>query len=135
MVSVVLFCFFFQAEDGIRDVAVTGVQTCALPIYRPQPRIAGVLLGERLDRDAQDLFLGARLAAQACPRIRGDPRFVLRGRAAELDRDRLALAALAHDGDLDRLAGPLEPDPLLQLRDVLDRLAVARDDHFARLDA
>src|SRR2546429_4587251 len=24
--------FFFQAEDGIRDVAVTGVQTCALPI-------------------------------------------------------------------------------------------------------
>src|SRR3989449_59272 len=26
-------CFFFQAEDGIRDVAVTGVQTCALPIY------------------------------------------------------------------------------------------------------
>src|SRR2546429_7355253 len=31
MVEVVLF-FFFQAEDGIRDVAVTGVQTCALPI-------------------------------------------------------------------------------------------------------
>src|SRR2546422_6337597 len=30
--SLVLF-FFFQAEDGIRDVAVTGVQTCALPIY------------------------------------------------------------------------------------------------------
>src|SRR2546429_4680259 len=28
-----LFCFF-QAEDGIRDVAVTGVQTCALPISR-----------------------------------------------------------------------------------------------------
>src|ERR1041385_6086214 len=28
----VFFCFFFQAEDCIRDVAVTGVQTCALPI-------------------------------------------------------------------------------------------------------
>src|SRR2546425_4914909 len=27
-----LFCFFFQAEDGIRDKLVTGVQTCALPI-------------------------------------------------------------------------------------------------------
>src|SRR5712671_7604316 len=26
------FCFFFQAEDGIRDDLVTGVQTCALPI-------------------------------------------------------------------------------------------------------
>src|SRR5256884_2280928 len=29
---VCFFFFFFQAEDGIRDVAVTGVQTCALPI-------------------------------------------------------------------------------------------------------
>src|SRR5690606_41030867 len=29
---VVVFCFFFQAEDGIRDFHVTGVQTCALPI-------------------------------------------------------------------------------------------------------
>src|SRR5205823_7780988 len=27
------YCFFFQAEDGIRDKLVTGVQTCALPIY------------------------------------------------------------------------------------------------------
>src|SRR5262249_59120057 len=26
-------CFFFQAEDGIRDWSVTGVQTCALPIW------------------------------------------------------------------------------------------------------
>src|SRR5690606_39782468 len=26
-------CFFFQAEDGIRDFHVTGVQTCALPIF------------------------------------------------------------------------------------------------------
>src|SRR3712207_6947768 len=35
MVSFVIelmFFFFFQAEDGIRDIGVTGVQTCALPI-------------------------------------------------------------------------------------------------------
>src|SRR5690349_21958908 len=32
-----MFFFFFQAEDGIRDLYVTGVQTCALPIYR-RPR-------------------------------------------------------------------------------------------------
>src|SRR5258707_11870527 len=31
-VSSFLFFFFFQAEDGIRDIGVTGVQTCALPI-------------------------------------------------------------------------------------------------------
>src|SRR5690349_3666431 len=30
-------CFFFQAEDGIRDLYVTGVQTCALPILVEQP--------------------------------------------------------------------------------------------------
>src|SRR5689334_24011688 len=29
----IFFFFFFQAEDGIRDGTVTGVQTCALPIY------------------------------------------------------------------------------------------------------
>src|SRR5438046_4184186 len=29
-----MFFFFFQAEDGIRDWSVTGVQTCALPIWR-----------------------------------------------------------------------------------------------------
>src|SRR5256886_17577685 len=32
-----VFFFFFQAEDGIRDLTVTGVQTCALPIYRAAP--------------------------------------------------------------------------------------------------
>ena len=32
VVVVVLVFFFFQAEDGIRDDLVTGVQTCALPI-------------------------------------------------------------------------------------------------------
>src|SRR2546429_9067071 len=32
---IMIFFFFFQAEDGIRDVAVTGVQTCALPILFP----------------------------------------------------------------------------------------------------
>src|SRR5689334_24576578 len=34
----ILFFFFFQAEDGIRDGTVTGVQTCALPIFDPGSR-------------------------------------------------------------------------------------------------
>src|SRR5256884_1129676 len=47
MVDETKFCmlcvfFFFQAEDGIRDVAVTGVQTCALPIFGG---IAGCAIG------------------------------------------------------------------------------------------
>src|SRR5256884_2596148 len=34
--------FFFQAEDGIRDVAVTGVQTCALPIYEVKAALMAI---------------------------------------------------------------------------------------------
>src|SRR3712207_9125574 len=39
--------FFFQAEDGIRDIGVTGVQTCALPICAP---LGGTRGGARLGR-------------------------------------------------------------------------------------
>src|SRR5687767_15277235 len=49
MIGVLLF-FFFQAEDGIRDKLVTGVQTCALPISvadlgLEEPDDAGLALG------------------------------------------------------------------------------------------
>src|SRR3712207_8550912 len=37
MINLCIFFFFFQAEDGIRDIGVTGVQTCALPILRFTP--------------------------------------------------------------------------------------------------
>src|SRR3989449_6601158 len=49
--------FFFQAEDGIRDVAVTGVQTCALPIFHhpldevPLERRADMQVGELCDTE------------------------------------------------------------------------------------
>src|SRR5688572_31693055 len=46
--SSVGFFFFFQAEDGIRDLTVTGVQTCALPIFQR----AVAALRDRLDVDA-----------------------------------------------------------------------------------
>src|SRR2546430_16135293 len=38
--QVTVFFFFFQAEDGIRDLTVTGVQTCALPIWAGGERLA-----------------------------------------------------------------------------------------------
>src|SRR5260370_40133326 len=41
--------FFFQAEDGIRDSSVTGVQTCALPIYKDGDfKTASLDLGKQL---------------------------------------------------------------------------------------
>src|SRR5690606_40673245 len=45
--------FFFQAEDGIRDFHVTGVQTCALPIFTRddfKEAVEKVMMGERLER-------------------------------------------------------------------------------------
>src|SRR5229473_3758264 len=45
-----LFFFFFQAEDGIRDKLVTGVQTCALPISGAREAAARI----RADRAARD---------------------------------------------------------------------------------
>src|SRR5437762_11870110 len=48
------FCifFFFQAEDGIRDTSVTGVQTCALPILR---RVAVDAEGPAEDRNVHEV--------------------------------------------------------------------------------
>src|SRR2546427_8220517 len=40
-VAHLVFFFFFQAEDGIRDLTVTGVQTCALPIWPARPSWRG----------------------------------------------------------------------------------------------
>src|SRR5258708_37044229 len=52
MMSLIVCVFFFQAEDGIRDDLVTGVQTCALPIsHSKRRRFRNLLRG----RDVQEL--------------------------------------------------------------------------------
>src|SRR5205823_10766317 len=58
-----LFFFFFQAEDGIRDKLVTGVQTCALPILRQisgrhPPRLQRVNSEICLSCEAIERYLG-----------------------------------------------------------------------------
>src|SRR5256886_1794150 len=55
----IAFCFF-QAEDGIRDLTVTGVQTCALPIFRARPA----------RRDAPGQGVLSRLTVPAAPGVR-----------------------------------------------------------------
>src|SRR3989454_515664 len=92
-----LFFFFFQAEDGIRDYKVTGVQTCALPIYR-QARVA--VAGQTADRGAHDLLPPERgdadLGAHALfligrPIIIETPPTVKRAPATDGDRGEEAL--------------------------------------------
>src|SRR5262249_58684787 len=56
---------FFQAEDGIRDWSVTGVQTCALPIYGVRAPEQLVVLAAAVRRDAaHSLVLHARRRAR-----------------------------------------------------------------------
>src|SRR3712207_1464959 len=55
-----ILVFFFQAEDGIRDIGVTGVQTCALPIYSRHLIIPDVAMdGQKRLKNAKVLCVGA----------------------------------------------------------------------------
>src|SRR5256885_7568072 len=53
----VFVLFFFQAEDGIRDYKVTGVQTCALPIweFRRDEQVAAVAADHELEQVVDEL--------------------------------------------------------------------------------
>src|SRR2546430_8662275 len=74
---VCFFFFFFQAEDGIRDLTVTGVQTCALPIYernlvvaRGTPEQLDVVerIIQEFDKPIQQVLIEARFVTISKPR-------------------------------------------------------------------
>src|SRR2546430_10060407 len=86
--------FFFQAEDGIRDLTVTGVQTCALPIYHLDPHHQLVVLslfrelarkGRTVITTLHDPTLAARFADRALL-LFGDGRWTEIGRASCRER-------------------------------------------------
>src|SRR5256885_6842760 len=54
--------FFFQAEDGIRDYKVTGVQTCALPITSHPPTPCVFASGTATSHASLDQSAGAAIA-------------------------------------------------------------------------
>src|SRR6266511_5612369 len=75
------FFFFFQAEDGIRDFHVTGVQTCALPISLSEEetaRLLGALFGQPL--------LDAALQHALLSRAGGNPLYAEQYAAMALER-------------------------------------------------
>src|SRR5206468_5647298 len=61
------FFFFFQAEDGIRDLIVTGVQTCALPIYPAACCFVALLRERRLDAREQRVSVPQRRRLGVAP--------------------------------------------------------------------
>src|SRR2546421_8601868 len=77
--DVCFYFFFFQAEDGIRDLIVTGVQTCALPICRCPQSPRNTPCGHRPEacrgerRWARRAVRRARAAAQTSDRRERHP--------------------------------------------------------------
>src|SRR6266511_3837975 len=94
-----LFFFFFQAEDGIRDFHVTGVQTCALPISMvpPHPKAA-----DPAPHQAAVEVLTLRWGDHPTIASTALTRAVVRGRTS---RDGLELL-FGHEGWMGRLLGP-----------------------------
>src|SRR5205085_5834674 len=79
--------FFFQAEDGIRDLTVTGVQTCALPICRALCFTSGTIVKHK-----------ARLVAKGYVQQPGIDFEEVFAPVAPLESVRLLLALAMHRG-------------------------------------
>src|SRR3712207_8080559 len=85
--------FFFQAEDGIRDIGVTGVQTCALPISPPPgapPRQGPAsCAATRSSTTAPEAAAGSSASSPASRRARKDRKSVVEGKRVDLGGRRI----------------------------------------------
>src|SRR5690349_23430804 len=91
MLSWLLFFFFFQAEDGIRDLYVTGVQTCALPISVA----SGCSLADPLAKRRQAIDDGKQRIAEIDARLGqiADDRKTLEGQADSAEKTEIGRAS------------------------------------------
>src|SRR5205823_11123347 len=100
--------FFFQAEDGIRDKLVTGVQTCALPIYSRTRRFllnravldealskAGTLYTDLVVQDTTRLSRNLRVLLSAMDRLAKANVCLQIGRASCRERVEISVGARA----------------------------------------
>src|SRR5207237_2264771 len=99
--------FFFQAEDGIRDSSVTGVQTCALPILvegLSQSIVKGEVPETLKGKQIYTLDLGALVAGS---RYRGDFEERLKKVLKEIKTrgDKIGRASCRERGEVSEVAG------------------------------
>src|SRR5258706_9166947 len=87
----ILLFFFFQAEDGIRDWSVTGVQTCALPIYAgsPLPTASSSAHGSLFPREARLVRRGEFDAVYRAGKRRSSSHFTVFFRANRSEERRV----------------------------------------------
>src|SRR5256886_6943125 len=103
------FFFFFQAEDGIRDLTVTGVQTCALPIFA---RLSLIDNAEALTRDNRAINLTIALSYGG----RAEIAAAVRAIAAKARSGALPLDAIDEELIASHLLTVDLPDPDLLIR-------------------
>src|SRR3982751_5395662 len=132
----VLLFFFFQAEDGIRDLIVTGVQTCALPIFCRRPGVDAVEdVGRQGYPPAGSLPMAERrVLIEVLRNHTASPDrcwFCFRDRLLE-DQGVTARAELADGGPFLLAGGPIEmallAPPPRSLVPVTDRMMFTADD-------
>src|SRR5688572_31138472 len=81
--NIFLFFFFFQAEDGIRDLTVTGVQTCALPI---STNISNFLYGKGFKSPFQTGVMSSSMETSAAMNALGEASMQFNTFAAKIGR-------------------------------------------------
>src|SRR5207249_8558835 len=111
LVLLVYFFFFFQAEDGIRDRNVTGVQTCALPIFDLEldagvPGEALADLGQLLVRGGGEVVPAEVGDLPLLAAGRRNPRGENAGEASSGCRQEAAAADRLHGSSLSSDEGP-----------------------------
>src|SRR6266508_5435066 len=99
--------FFFQAEDGIRDGHVTGVQTCALPILGIEPK--PVMIGATTTTRPHPAARSALVADRMPPSTQRRPLMVTGGQTPGTAQ--LAPTASTRDTPLSRSNARNSPDP------------------------
>src|SRR2546422_5205225 len=141
------FFFFFQAEDGIRDVAVTGVQTCALPIsiqvrvgLRPLHRLRA---GVAAIREGRIKRLEGQFPTETQPLVE-DLNALLQRNEEVVARGRIQAGNLAHGlktplsilaNEIDRLAAAGAPQLAASMRGQITTMKQQIDYQLARARA
>src|SRR2546422_6955709 len=141
------FFFFFQAEDGIRDVAVTGVQTCALPIsiqvrvgLRPLHRLRA---GVAAIREGRIKRLEGQFPTETQPLVE-DLNALLQRNEEVVARGRIQAGNLAHGlktplsilaNEIDRLAADGAPQLAASMRGQITTMKQQIDYQLARARA
>src|SRR5256886_11524059 len=120
--EIVRCIFFFQAEDGIRDLTVTGVQTCALPIF-------GVCLFPAHGRSADELLQRVQVALEDADEARARVAMYRPGQDEQHRRRLTLITDLTSAIDQDHLTLVYQPKVAMATRSVKSLEALVRWTH------